>query len=207
MKVKLQTSPRGGLNTNQKMEFKRIKKEEVSVSLNSKPFSYSSECFLLDAQEKDINSYSKFYDDSIKASLLKERNFHMLYIERFPSPVTRIRSYKGLSKNGRNKEFFINENESYLSLSLPINDKSVNTIFDYFFAPNNCFLIQAEEKKVRSIHEKCLAYNFYSEDSSFWFDYIKLCSILSVNEKIIHYHVDSNNENLFGFKILTPLWS
>ena len=160
--------------------------------------------FLLPKEENNQEDYSNNYDNELKHYLLDCNNCFLFYTEKFPSLITKVRSYKGLlrEKEAINKEFKINSSESYFSFLLPVQSHTIRHVFEYFFTPNNCFLLCTNNKsKVIKILDNILQYNFYQENSSFWFDYFRLCIELESNERIIHYYVNPNNENEFGFRV------
>lgn len=150
----------------------------------------------------DNSTYENAYEKCLLSYALSNESLcYLLYVEKFPSLVSKIRSYKGVlsgSKEG-NFEVKINSSESYLGFLLELNEINKYIVLDYFFTPNNCCLIKTDNPSlVKNFKEKILEFNFYDRSNSFWIDYDKLMGILERGSSVFHFHVNPNNENEFG---------
>ena len=128
---------------------------------------------------------------------------YLFYIEKFPSLITKVRSYKGLLKSTDVISFEekINSKESYLGFALQLNEFNEGIILDYFFTPNNCCLLKTFNKQiVQELVAKIFEVNFYDNNSAFWIDYNKLVKLVDVGSRIYHFHVNSENERELGIK-------
>jgi len=157
----------------------------------------------------NIEVYSKEFDKELLEFFKEDGrpNNYLFYVEKFPSLVTKIRSYKGLLENNRDANFEkkINTNESYLGFLIEIDDLNQKLVFEYFFTPNNCCLIQTEsENFISKLKEDIFEFNFYNHDKVFWIDYDKLSSSIPEGSRLIHFHVNPENENELGIKEYRP---
>lgn len=175
---------------NKKVNNKGVRELWYLLPINEYP---NVEVYLREFDKKLLDF---LYEDSILKT-------YLFYVEKFPSPITKIRSYKGLLNEHRdnNFEIKINSNESYLGFLVEIRRHSANLLFDYFFTPNNCCLIKTESKEIISqLRENPFDFNFYDNDNSFWIDYKKLSANMPDGSKLYHFHVNPQNENELGIK-------
>lgn len=157
----------------------------------------------------NTGKYLKEYDKALLNIVLSDDTpCFLLYMEKFPSLITKVRSYKGLLKTEKTANFEkrINSKESYLGFCLKLNENNKEILFDYFFTPNNCCLIRTQATKlVQELKEQMFDFSFFETTDQFWLDYSKLLEHLDTSSYIYHFHVNPENENELGVKAYTSV--
>ena len=149
------------------------------------------------------------YETQLLSFLFDEKSKksnYLFYFERFPSTISKIRSYKWLKNNNDgNIAYFekkIVDNESYLGLCQKVGLVNSSAIFDYYYLPNNCCLIKSEFKGLEGfLIKNVFNFNFCKSLQKYWIDYHKLLRIMGRGSYLYSFYVNPRNEDEFGVMV------